>query len=160
MAFNPKVSDEYYNYYISKTIDLSPKEISNLQPISPNVAYNHNSIKHIGFLRGWSYPEITHRWSNAKYAEIIFKIVDTSQFEGKINISIFPHEKQSIVIFLNEHIIYSSLHLQQSTLEINFDKKILKNGINRLSFQIPDAKKPASPDPRLLGIAFTNISLK
>lgn len=163
LSLNPRVSKEYYEYYISKTIDLSPKELANLREISPNVLYGHSSSKYIGFYKGWKidpWNEKSLKWSSANKSSIIFIISDNNLFLGQLNLSVLAMGNQDVEIFLNGYPIFSGSVVDNKDLIINFDKNILKKGINELTFHIPNAKRRDIFDRRKYAISITKFNLQ
>ena len=45
-------------------------------------------------------------------------------------------------------------------IRFSFAPKLLHAGLNTFTFHLPDAHKPASEDPRVLGMAFRRLSLR
>jgi arabinofuranosyltransferase len=142
------------------TTDQLPLHIGK---IHSGTTYYHNT-NHILF-EGWSYPEDQHRWSSNLVASFLFNIdfiEGGKNSEGKIVLSFYTFSKQRVELILNGKIIYSGIPLEDSSngLVIPFDSYILVNGLNKLQFNLPDARIPGNGDQRVLALSLKSFKIQ
>ena len=147
--------ERYLNQYYKIMANAMSKNIKNIKfYIYPSKLYYYKNplIPFIGF----SQPESAYRWSNAKRAEILFKVEDKKLFSGVLKLHISTLGREKIKIYLNGNEIYNkNLDSRDIILKLNFDINFLKdNSINRLTFILPNAHKPNSRDDRILALQF------
>jgi len=136
-------------------------DIKSLHTISPAEVFLHTSDK-VLFV-GWSDAELTHRWSSGKSSRIVFFLDDQKKrgFRGTLFINAGSFGKQRMNICLNDHRFYSGeLNTLNASLQVPFDPSFLIEGENNLRFDLPDAQKPGTDDPRVLALALKSFSLQ
>lgn len=131
-----------------------------LQPITLGEPKSHKA-KDVIFL-GWSVAEPTHRWSEGKYSRIIFKIDAIKQFEGVLQFHMATYGKQTIIISINDTMIFSgAIESWDKILQVSFDKTLLRDveGENTISFELPDAHLPTNGDGRMIALAIKSFQI-
>lgn len=110
---------------------------------------------------GWSDPEPSHRWTNARACDISFAVADRSAFRGTLTLAARPLGTQRLSLSLNGQPFYSGVLADgASQLEVGFPPGLLVEGNNRLTFELPDAHAPGGGDARLLGLALESFVLR
>ena len=138
---------------------LIKHESKNLQAISPGEVIDHNSNALIYL--GWSGAEPTHRWSDGKLSRMVFKVDATQKFEGILKLHVGTLGEQKITMSINGTGIYSGVvEAWDKTLDVPFDKTLLRDGTNTLAFELPDARQPGSGDQRILALALKSFQIR
>lgn len=132
-------------------------------PVAPPDRIDFISQQSAGFLwYGWSAPEPTFRWTNAKEAGLVFRLnaVQDLVFTARLQAFVIPdvHPEQRFNIALNGKPIEHLKFADDGPHEISF---VLRSSLlrqkNLLEFFLPDAVAPETlgigKDPRSLGIA-------
>lgn len=131
----------------------------NFEPIVPNNRINNNDSK-LNFL-GWNASEDSHRWSYDKNAEIVFYIDDIGKFNGNMILEFNTYGAQSMDIYLNDVLIEKfPIQVFNGKLDLKFNNSLLKQGINMLRFEIPNATNSEGIKSPLLGIALQTIEFR
>ncbi len=157
-VFNPNVSKAYHDYYISKISSLSPKELDLMMNLIPQKKYIHTS-KDLGFI-GWSHPETNHRWSDGPNSSIAFKIDDWQKLDGLLNLDCVALGRQNVSIFINDINIGHKIIEGELIFNITFNRALLRNGLNTLAFNFPDAHPPENGDQRILALALKSFQIR
>lgn len=138
---------------------LIKHESKNLQAISPGEVIDHNSNALIYL--GWSGAEPTHRWSDGKLSRMVFKVDATQKFEGILKLHVGTLGEQKITMSINGTGIYSGVvEAWDKTLDVPFDKTLLRDGTNTLAFELPDARQPGNGDQRILALALRSFQIR
>lgn len=132
---------------------------SRMKVLTPGQAYSHDS-QDICFA-GWSVAEPTHRWSEGTGAGIYFLIDSPDVLDGLLSIDAGTLGSQRVQIELNgQEIFREKLEGWDASIRTAFNPSLLKPGINRLRFILPDAHPPEGQDQRILALALRSISLQ
>jgi hypothetical protein len=128
--------------------------------IELNKAIDFRDIQY--FLKGWSIPESTHRWSEGKEAIVAFRLKKGScsaQKTYSLIMSAGSLGNQRVTILINKKEIGDLIFSDTSeTKKIHFYSNILhEKGLNTITMKIPNAHAPGSDDKRILGIRFNNL---
>lgn len=128
----------------------------------PNSALT--DIEGVLFIKGWSFPEPTHRWSNSVETLIVFDLLSNADSCSSLSIDFVPvhvmDDCQTISISLNQVELGdfkicnsdSLLQIPVKTENFFFEKS------NILNINIPNAHKPDNPiDQRVLGFAISQF---
>jgi hypothetical protein len=165
--FNVKASQEYIDYYISKSTTLTVrqqnelKDPGNFLPIEFGKIYPHGDNKHFVF-DGWSYAEENHRWSERKQARMLFYLIDSGVQSGLCAIKILgvPHGDQELKISINRGREIKYVLTQEQEIVFGVNSFDMRDGLNEITFSIPDARRPGNGDPRTLGLAIKSIKIE
>ncbi|WP_313706118.1 hypothetical protein [Massilia sp.] len=155
---NPRVSQEYRDYYILKTTDLSIAQRQGLAPLQPGRAYGHQEAA-LGF-DGWSAPEPSHRWSNGKRVRLIFRLDAAGAGAHALVLHVAPLGTQAITWRLNGRQLAVRELDRETELRLAFEPGLLRAGENILEIDLPGAHSPGSGDPRLLALAFKSLRIE
>ncbi|ARU03637.1 hypothetical protein CCO03_02095 [Comamonas serinivorans] len=162
-VMQPEVSPAYRDYYITRDSTLSPHEaqaLGSLPPVRPGDHLTHQATV-LAFARGWSHAEATHRWTNRRQAEIVFRIQDPQAFQGHIRLRVHTLGKQRVQISLNGHPVYAGrLQGRDRLIDLQVEPGRFKAGHNALTFQLPDARFPLNGDTRLLALAIQSLDFE
>jgi len=110
---------------------------------------------------GWSGAEPTHRWSDGNLSRIIFKLDTPQNFKGILKLHVGTLGEQKITMSINGAQIYSEvLEGSDKILEVLFNKSLLRDGMNTLAFDLPDARQPGNGDPRILALALKSFQIR
>ncbi len=132
---------------------------NDLRGIIPSEVIGHNSRALI--YQNWSSAELTHRWSNGKSPRLVFKIDDYQKYEGILKLKIDTLGEQKITILVNGTKIYSdAIDARDKILDVPFDKTQLRNGVNTLAFELPNARQPGNGDQRVLALALKSFQIR
>lgn len=127
-------------------------------PLLPAEKLSHNSAR-LKF-DGWHDAEAGHRWSK-NTSRLSFDLKAPAEFSGKISLKCWTYGQQMLELYLNQQLIYSgTLDGSPSNMKIEFPATYFKEGTNILEFKLPDARKPASEDSRVVGLAIQEIVLE
>ena len=121
-----------------------------------DIPYNSAEAAFVGF----SHLEAGFRWSEGQNASLSFVLGEQS-LSGEANLLAGFLGSQALTIKLNGQQIYQG-HFDGGEREMRFSfaPELLHAGLNTFTFHLPDARKPASEDPRILAMAFHSLSLK
>jgi len=156
IRYREKYLSEYYKIMANGMKEYSAK-LDNFF-ITPRQTYYFDNPT-IPF-KNFSHAETNFRWTKAKEAYINFNIKDINLIKGVIKIDIGTLGKQKISIYLNNHLLVDKIFNSSNIhLTLTFNKKILNlNGVNRLKFKLPDARRPNNGDKRVLAMQFKSFS--
>jgi hypothetical protein len=121
------------------------------------ISFNQKNI----LFSNWYASESTHRWSSGNLSSIAFKIDTTQKFEGVLALNVATLGKQKITMSINGNEIYSGVvEATDKTLDVPFDKTLLRDGTNTLAFELPDARQPGNGDQRILALALKSFQIR
>jgi hypothetical protein len=124
-------------------------------PLYPAEKLSHNSAK-LKF-DGWHEAEKRHRWSK-NTSRLSFELKNPFEFGGKVSLKCWTYGQQMLELYLNQQLIYSGmLNGSSSNMEIEFPAEYFKEGTNLLEFKLPNSRKPANGDDRVIGLAIQEI---
>jgi FkbM family methyltransferase len=107
---------------------------------------------------GWYQEESTHRWCDGESCALEFTIPENAEVFEKINLKGFGHGIQRLILTLNGTVICKKILTSASEeIEIKVPTGILNIGLNKMNFDLPDAKVPENSDPRKLGFAMQEL---
>jgi hypothetical protein len=131
---------------------------SPVQPSQPiSIGMLNPSLKFIG----WSYPESAHRWSEGKKCSVTFLLKLPFTGLGELYLTGNTLGSQQIIISINSKVLYSEKSTgSDQVIKITGISNLLKDGENLIEIQTPDARKPESADPRLLGFSLKKFELR
>ncbi|MEQ8168083.1 MAG: hypothetical protein ABRQ38_04235 [Candidatus Eremiobacterota bacterium] len=101
-------------------------------------------------LTGWSHPEDGFTWTEGKKAELLLPVDNTSDMTARVSVSPFLREdkikSQKVNIYINgkksgQWILKSP---ETSLQEFKIQKNLIKDKSVKITFELPDAKSPAS----------------
>ena len=136
----------------NNNLQYKEKNINNIILNRKYYFSDEENIKWIGF----SDAEKNFRWSNNKECKIQFLNSTAQDCQIKLHFSTLG--TQNIKIKINESVIFNDKYSGEKIL--SSDNVTLIQGINTISFKIPDAHQPDTEDKRLLGIALYDIIFK
>ena len=157
-------SNHYYKCVEIKTNILwSPylcqfKEFSNFPKLKTDIEYSHFSDK-IYFENGWSNPEPTHRWSDGKKSTLYFRINEDSICSLYSEIKGFTLGNQFVEVLVNSDTVFSDRVNGYFSKVIPIPTALIKNGLIKLEFLLPEARVPENGDPRVLALALQSIKV-
>lgn len=137
LAFNPNVSDDYRQYYISRTADLSPMEKKRLVPLRPDVIYSQ--LENALILEGWGKKTKFLRWNTGEKARIIF-CLDNGPAVQELQIGLRPAKATRIRWSLNDGAEQEFVLTQAASIRLPLGANATRSGINRLAFEFPDVQ--------------------
>jgi len=118
-------------------------------------------------LKGWSHPEEGFTWTEGKKAELLLPVDNTSDVTVKVSLAPYlPENKiksQKVNIYINgkksgQWVLTSTV---PSLQEFKIPKNLIKDKSVKITFDLPDAKSPASlglnQDPRELAIQVWSV---
>ena len=138
LAFNPNVSDDYRQYYISRTADLSPMEKKRLIPLRPGVTYS--PLEKALILDGWDNTKLRH-WNTGEKARIIF-CLDNESAVQELQIGLRPAKAARIRWSINDETWREFVLTQAAPIRLPLEADATRPGINRLAFEFPDVRNP------------------
>ena len=133
--------------------------IKNLQNIeNQEVLFNSDNV----MFMGWSKSEKTHRWSLNNTSKIIFTIKDKKKLQGVLSLKIGTLGKQTISIFINEHLVVKDTFQKWNTDDkFTFNPKLLHSDtINNIRFEFSNPHKPNNFDKRKLAMALRVLKIE
>mgnify|MGYP000880953499 CR=1 FL=1 len=164
LAGNPRVPDEYRAYYIDGSTAIPLRELKRSalcnNPYVPGTAVGHRGSP-AAVLDGWSVPERTHRWSLGGKSEIVFYVGDAGLFEGRLLLRCFYFDRQRVRVTVNGRAIGSYVGTGEDVSRVlRFDPSLLLDrSLNRIGFELPDARSPGEQDRRVLALALREVTL-
>jgi len=131
-----------------------------LPPINPGRVYPHDSNNL--YFNGWYSSESTRRWTAGKASSIIFSAdLSLHSYAGTLVIGARPLGTQNIKIALNSTVVYQGvLQESDSSIVAHFHPGLIADGINVISIDHPDGKRPGNGDPRTLAISLSSLEIK
>ena len=161
LVLNPRVSDYYRAYYIDKTTTISKKMLEGLQDYQPGTRVSHLGDGQILFER-WASPEAEFRWSNAREVHMLFRLKPPHCVKGVIhlNANVIPGHHVTVIVngtqvdkFVGEG--------GDRQRDIPFAPELADcDGLNRLTFLLPDANIRSLRDRRKLSVALKSIAIE
>ncbi len=106
--------------------------------------------------RGWHHPEEVGRWSDGYTSHIEFNFPDEISLVSSIKVTLSVFGFQGIGILLNEKLVVSKIISGDATFHL--PGPMLRNGFNRISFSLPDARQVSRLDTRIISVFLKNIS--
>jgi hypothetical protein len=137
LAFNPNVGDDYRQYYISRTADLSPMEKKRLLPLRPGVTYSSREKALI--LEGWEKNANLPHWNTGEKARIFF-CLDNGPAVQELQIGLRPAKPTRIRWSLNDGPEQEFVLTQAASVRLPLEANATHPGINRLAFEFPDVQ--------------------
>lgn len=154
-CFNPDVSEQYKNYYIKKTTDISPGQLKLLNAVTIG-EYKFDSFSSLLY-SGWCSPEKRFIWTCSKSPELYFLVDDPTRFEY-VMMALGANGIQNVEVYLNGVFVKSYTGIEGDS-QIKFTVKgLLKTGLNQLVLPVPLSFSPNSLDARQLGVYLVSIS--
>ena len=110
---------------------------------------------------GWSASEKTHRWTEGNRASLQFAQEGGASAPRKLTLKGWTLGAQRLSLWLIDVEIWSGrLSGKPEVLVVDVPPHALRNETNTLEFELPDARRPESGDPRILGFALESLSLE
>ena len=108
----------------------------------------------------FSHPEANFRWTEGQTAQLSH-VFTKQNLLGEARLQAAFLGSQNLTIELNGQQIYQD-HFDggERDIRFTFPPSLLNAGLNTFTFHLPDAHKPSSADPRILGMAFRKLSLR
>nr|WP_298165448.1 hypothetical protein [uncultured Pseudomonas sp.] len=103
------------------------------------------------------------RWSEGRAAKLHLVLDGQTQqaLRGEIELLAGFLDKQRLLIGLNGEQVYSGkFYGGEREIRFQVPPELFRTGLNTFTFQLPDAHKPASADPRILAMAFRKLSIR
>ena len=118
---------------------------------------------------GWGEQEDDFYWSIGRFASIVLPIYDLKSERLEIQLLLEPYivpsklESQSISIYANGLMAYSSLLSQTRAIYLDLQPSVYQNGVLKLDLSLPDAASPSeltgADDKRILAIKMLELSV-
>jgi hypothetical protein len=156
LAFSPNVSDDYRQYYISRTSDLSPMEKKRLIPLQANVPHTHHEKSLV--LEGWDTATDSGRWNKGEKAKIIFCLGNGSAVQ-ELRIGLRPVRPIRIRWSLNDGAGQEFVLTQAASVRLPLEANATRPGINRLAFEFPDVHDRREGTPAI-AVEFYSFSFQ
>ena len=124
-----------------------------------NVSYDSEQAAFDGFYE----LEPGFRWSEGHAAKLHLVLDEQTQqaLRGEIELLAGFLDKQRLLIGLNGEQVYSGkFYGGEREIRFQVPPELFRTGLNTFTFQLPDAHKPASADPRILAMAFRKLSIR
>lgn len=104
--------------------------------------------------------EAGFRWSAGQNAALTLAL-DPGNLRGEARLQAGFLGSQHLTITLNGRQVYQGLlHGGERDIRFEFSPAWLRPGLNTFAFHLPDARTPASEDPRILAMALRKLSLR
>lgn len=108
---------------------------------------------------GWYPAETGHRWSHEKNASVLFVPATNPSKIKAITLRFASLGRQRVLIYLNNQFMQQTVLTGEETeLQLPLVER-LRNGSNKLHFELPDAQRPGGADARTLALSFKSIQL-
>ena len=130
-------------------------------PLELGVAVGNNSP--LLTFTGWSASEKSHRWSVGKTSSIGFFVSSSSLGARNIVLVGGVHGPQRLRLLLNgKQLATTKLNPPKAYREFAFSlpSGVLREGINTLQLETPDAKQAGPKDPRIISFALVSFILR
>lgn len=108
---------------------------------------------------GFSGIEPEFRWTDGNRAALIFRCAHGSGSRGRLDLLIDTYGEQRVIANFNGRPIIDKIESGSRVL-LKLDLVNFKIGLNRLEFELPDARMPSNGDGRELGIAVRTIKMR
>jgi hypothetical protein len=158
-ALNPKVSDAYRAYYITKTTGVSPTERQRMAPVELARPYSGSDVE-IGF-DGWESPKDATRWTTAETARIVFIVAEAGSvpLPKAIELGLVAHHADQLAWRLNGGATHIADLKISSELSLALDPGSITPGENTLELRLPQWRKtwPGDPDRAALELASFSV---
>ena len=112
---------------------------------------------------GWSISEKSHRWSVGKTSSIGFFVSSSSLGARNIVLVGGPYGPQRLRLLLNgKQLATTKLNPTKASREFAFSlpSGVLREGINTLQLETPDAKQAGPKDPQIISFALGSFILR
>lgn len=159
LSLNPDVSDDYYQYYIEKSTDLSPYQQRVLERGDPVFVITPFAGDYVEFT-GWSEARGGNRWSLDDDAFIHFRLPDDKGVNGKIVISARYFSNQVVSVLLNGVKLESYKASGEMEVTIEIQPHIFEpDDNNELHFLFSNPQQPGGGDQRKIAMGLAKISI-
>lgn len=114
--------------------------------------------------QGWSGSEKSHRWSEGKKSSIEFMVTGGALEARQLVLVGWPHGRQRVRLFLNGKPLATTELTSTNSTPQEFVFSVpaggLRDGVNNLLMETPDAKVAGPQDPRIISLALTSFVLR
>jgi hypothetical protein len=131
--------------------------VPNLRNFSLNQSIDHRST--VIDWKGFSGIERDFRWSDGHQAAMLFECPSNTGARGIILLHLACLGQQRIIGYLNGIKVVDSVESGRH-VHLRIPVRNLENGLNRLEFELPDARQPGNGDPRELAIAVRQFAVE
>jgi len=145
-------------HYSASRMEIK-ESISALKPIQFDNVLTHEENPYIAF-EGWSSAEPTIRWTEGNTAYIHFRISKTKSKDIFVKLNIHSLGTQLVRFYLNDKMLKKIVinYPEKKELSLRIPISIVnKKDLNTLKLELPNARTPDSPDPRILAIALHSM---
>lgn len=134
-------------------------QMRSIEPLPRAFDLDFQSDK-IGFV-GFSPAEPEFRWTDGPRAEILFQYVGPNALPALVRLKADFLGQQRLTISLNGTVLGQGVWSgPNQVIELKVAPEQLTAGLNTLTFELPDAHRPPSADPRILAMALRTLSLE
>ncbi|WP_343576108.1 glycosyltransferase family 39 protein [Pseudomonas sp.] len=141
------------------TARLTEFQMRGAAPLPQDFDLDFQSDK-IGFI-GFSTAEPEFRWTDGPQARILFQYAASNTHPAFLRLKADFLGEQRLTVRLNGSVLGRSVqHGANQVIVLKVAPEQLIAGLNTLTFELPDARRPPSADPRVLGMALRTLSLE
>ena len=131
--------------------------VPNLRNFGLNQSIDHRST--VIEWKGFSGIERDFRWSDGHQAAMLFECPSNTGTRGVILLDLACLGQQRIIAYLNGIKVVDTVESGKQ-VHLRIPVRNLENGLNRLEFDLPDARQPGNGDPRELAIAVRQFTVQ
>lgn len=135
LALQPDVSDEYREYYISRTSDLSPTEKKRLVPLKAGTAHSHLDPALV--FEGWGEPDARGRRNTRRSARITFRLYGPARDQILV-VGLRSSGASTILCSLNQAPAQEFKLKEETLIRLPVVATPGSSDIARLDFRFPD----------------------
>jgi glycosyltransferase involved in cell wall biosynthesis/ADP-heptose:LPS heptosyltransferase len=131
--------------------------LPNLRSFSLNETIDHRST--LVDWKGFSGIESDFRWSDGHHSAMLFECPADTEARGILLLHLACLGQQRIIGYLNGTKVVDTVESGRH-VHLRIPVRNLESGLNRLEFELPDARQPRNGDPRELAIAVRQFTVE
>ena len=159
LVMHPKVSDDYRDFFIEKTSNISPYEKGQMAPIQLGELII-NTDPRVGFDSFLVPGDFRKTLGKKSKIIVLLDSVKPPIAKGNLFLSFITFGKQKIVITLNKTTIYTGELDGLQNLNILFSGDLLVSGKNIIQFDLPDAHPIGNGESEILALQLKSFRLE
>ena len=160
LIFNPKVSNAYRDFFIEKSSNISPFELSRMSEISLGQIIFAGKDSQVGYDNFGPGGDV--RLTNNKRSKLIILLNQEAiqNAKGILEFNLAPYGSQRVTFLLNGQEIYSGKLSGPEVLKLTFPASFFIAGKNVIQIDTPDAREKGNGENEILALQLKSFKLE
>jgi hypothetical protein len=160
LIFNPKVSNAYRDFFIEKSSNISPFELSRMSEISLGQIIFAGKDSQVGYDNFGPGGDV--RLTNNKRSKLIILLNQEAiqNAKGILEFNLAPYGTQRVTFSLNGQEIYSGKLSGPEVLKLTFPASLFIAGKNVIRIDTPDAREKGNGENEILALQLKSFKLE